>query len=317
MVTSLDVAETGHWLEELSKELPAAQAAVDHTEGVRVTQRIARAALFAVVPMELVFAVLLVSGVSLPGPLIVAAEASVSAVLILETAVAYRLYRAERRGGANRRAASRATYERMVPEQVRRIMGFDLKGMISLALWVARRRHGVPHGATAVSYSRAQTSTMMLLLFAMVLELVVVDVLLRAFGAPSGLRVVFLAVDGYTVLIVLAAIAACVTRPHVVSADEVRIRYGAFFDLRVPRERIAEANHVRNFNENGMVMVEDDRLAVAVASQTNLVLRLTEPVIAVRPLGRRVEARTIRFFADDPGAAISALRSHREHVSES
>ncbi|MEV1242100.1 hypothetical protein ACIBO2_51195 [Nonomuraea sp. NPDC050022] len=279
--------------------------------------RIARAVLFAMVPMELLLAVLLVSGVSLPGPLVAAAEAAVVAVLVLEAATLYRLFGAERRGGADRRTALRAAYGRLVPDQVRRIMGFDVKGMVSLVLWVARRRHGVPYGATALSYSRAQTTTMMIFLFAMVVELIVAEILLRAFGAPVGLRTVFLVADAYTVLIVLAAIAACVTRPHVVSADEVRIRYGAFFDLRVPRERIAQVRQVRDFNENGTIKVEGDRLVVAVASQTNLILELTEPIIAVRPLGRRAEARVIRFFADDPGAAIHALRSRREHAPES
>jgi hypothetical protein len=263
--------------------------------------RIARAALFAMVPVELLLAVLLVSGVSLPRPLIAIAEAAVVAVLILEAATLYRLFGAERRGGANRRTALRAIYGQLVPDQVRRIVGFDLKGMVSLALWVVRRRHGVPYGATAVSYSRAQTSTMMIFLFAMVVEL----------------RTVILVVDAYTVLIVLAVIAACITRPHVVSADEVRIRYGAFFDLRVPREQIAQVRQVRNFNENGTVKVQDDRLAVAVASQTNLILELTEPITAVRPLGRRAEARMIRFFADDPRAAIHVLQPRREHAPES
>ncbi|GGO60577.1 hypothetical protein [Nonomuraea cavernae] len=276
--------------------------------------RVARAALFAMVPMELVLLVLLVSGVSLPLPLIVLAEAAVVAVLILETAALYQLFGAERRTGANRRTALRTACRRLVPEQVRRIVGFDLKGMVSLALWVARRRDGVPDGATAVSYSRAQTSTMTIFLGAMVVELVGAEILLRAFGAPAGLRTVILVVDAYTVLIVLAVITACVTRPHVVSADEVRIRYGAFFDLRVPRERIAQVRHVHNFNENGTVRVEDDRLAVAVASQTNLIIELTEPITAVRPLGRRAEARVIRFFADDPRAALHALRPRPEPV---
>uniref|UniRef100_UPI003F491481 hypothetical protein n=1 Tax=Nonomuraea bangladeshensis TaxID=404385 RepID=UPI003F491481 len=273
--------------------------------------KVARAALFAVVPVELVFAVLLVSGVSLPLPVVAVAEVVVVAMLVLEAVTAYRLYAGARRGGADRWRACRAAYEQLVPEQVRRIMGFDLKGMISLALWVARRRHGVPDGATAVSYSRAQTLTMMIFLGAMVVELVVAEVLLRAFGAPAGLRAVVLVADAYAVLIVLAVIAACVTRPHVVSEDEVRIRYGAFFDLRVPRERIAQVRQVRNFNENGTVKVDGDRLAVAVASQTNLVLELTEPVTAVRPLGRRAEVRTIRLFADDPAAALAVLRSRR------
>jgi hypothetical protein len=67
-----------------------------------------------------------------PRLLIGAGEAAVVAVLVVEAAAAYRLFRAERRGGANRRTALRAAYNPLVPDQLRRIMGFDLKGMISL-----------------------------------------------------------------------------------------------------------------------------------------------------------------------------------------
>ena len=134
----------------------------------------------------------------------------------------------------------------------------------------------------------------MLFLFGMILELVAVEVLLRAIGASVGLRTVILVIDAYSILIVLAVIAACITRPHVVSATEVRVRYGAFFDLRIPGDQIASVRQVRNYNENGAIKVEDDRLAVAVSSSTNLILELTEPITAVRPLGRHAEA------ADDP-----------------
>ncbi|MGW5162522.1 hypothetical protein ACWEPN_44220, partial [Nonomuraea wenchangensis] len=67
--------------------------------------RFSRAALYAVVPAELLFAVLLVSGVSLPLPVVAVAEVAVAAVLVLEAVTAYRLFAAARRGGADRRAA--------------------------------------------------------------------------------------------------------------------------------------------------------------------------------------------------------------------
>ncbi|MFI0350785.1 hypothetical protein [Actinomadura sp. 9N407] len=275
---------------------------------MNVTLKAARAALFAMVPAELVLAVLLLSGVPLPRPVIVVAEAVILAVLVLEATAAYRLFRTGRRGGLPRRAALRDTYAQLVPEPVRRIMGFDFKGMHSLVLWVARRRDGVPPGATPLSYSGAQTGTMLTFLFAMVVELFGLEIILRAVGAPAGLRAVVFVIDAYSILVVLAIVAACVTRPHVVSAGELRVRYGAFFDLRVPRERIASVRQVRNYNESGLVRIEDDRLAIVVSSQTNIVVELTEPVTAVRPLGKRAEIRTIRFFADTPRAALDALR---------
>ncbi|WP_329086189.1 hypothetical protein [Streptosporangium sp. NBC_01469] len=48
-------------------------------------------------------------------------------------------------------------------------------------------------------------------------------------------------------------------------------------------------------------------------SQTNVVVELTEPVIVVRPLGRRAEATTIRFFTDTPDAVLNALRPFPHH----
>ncbi|GAA3970384.1 hypothetical protein GCM10023085_60740 [Actinomadura viridis] len=271
--------------------------------------RLARAALFAVIPAELVLAVLLLSGVALPVPLIVTAEAAVLAVLTLETATLLRLFRAARRDGADRRAALREAVRWLVPEKVRRLTGFEARGMASLYLWAARRRHGVPPGATAVGYSREERSTALLWLFAMAVETAGVDILLRGIGAPAELRYAVLVIDLYGLLIGLAVHAAAVTRPHVVSAGELRVRYAGFFDARIPRDRIAAVRAARNYNEQGVITVEDGRLAVAVASQTNIVVELTEPVAIVRPLGRRAEVTAIRFFADEPEAALQALRT--------
>lgn len=192
---------------------------------------------------------------------------------------------------------------------LRRIAGFDVAGMVSLALWVTRRRHGVPPGALAVSYSRAQSATMVLLLVIMAVEVVVVEVLLRAYDVSAAIRVPILFIDLYGLLIGFAVVAACVTRPHVVTGRELRIRYGAFFDLRIPRELIASVRTVRSFNESGMIAVDGERLTVVVASQVNVVVELSEPVTAVRPLGAEVRVSTVRFFADDPGPLVAALRS--------
>ncbi|GAA2449404.1 hypothetical protein GCM10010191_78770 [Actinomadura vinacea] len=281
-----------------------------------MTLKIARIALFTLLPAELLLVVLLVSGVPVPAPLIAVAEAVVAAVLVLEAAVAYRLFRAARRGGSDRRAALREVRDRLVPDKVARLIGFELKGTHSLVLWAARRRDGVPPGAVPVSYFREETFTRSLFLFAMVVEAAGVEVLLRGLGVPHGLRVLVLVIDLYGIVIALAVHAACVTRPHVVTAGELRIRYGAFFDVRVPRELIASVRLVRNRNEEGFIRVADGTAAVVVSSQTNVIVELTEPVTVVRPLGRRAEVGTIRFFADSPEAVLAALRPSPEPALE-
>ncbi|MDA0635075.1 hypothetical protein OUY22_16775 [Nonomuraea sp. MCN248] len=195
---------------------------------------------------------------------------------------------------------------------LRRIMGFDAKGMASLVLWVTRRRDGVPPRALAASYSRAQSATMILLLVVVGGEAVVVEVVLRAFDVPAAIRVPILVLDLYGLLFGFAVVAACVTRPHVVTDRELRIRYGAFFDLRIPRELVASVRTVRAYNESGLVTVDGERLTVAVASQVNVVVELSEPVTAVRPLGAEAAVTTVRFFADEPGPLVALMRQAAE-----
>lgn len=190
---------------------------------------------------------------------------------------------------------------------VRLLVGLDWTGGVSLGLWALRKRHGVPSGAVEVSYSRTQRATQMLVLFVVVVDAVMTELLVRGFGAPPGARTVILALDVYSVLFVLGVIAGCATRPHVVSGDEVRIRYGAFFDLRIPREQIASARPLRNLGESGMVRVVGEEVAVSVSSQTNVALELTGPITVVRPFGGRADVRTVRFYADDPEAVHAAL----------
>jgi|GEM_PF-2948672 len=189
---------------------------------------------------------------------------------------------------------------------LRRLVGFEAAGLVSLWLWVRRRRHGVPESATAVPYAGAVASTMAMFLVVSIVELVAVEILLRAIGAPDPLRHAILLVDAYGVLIALAVIAATVTRPHVIGPDEIRVRNAAFLDVRVPRRLVAEVRMVRNYNEQGTIRVDGDVLIVAAIAQTNLVVELAEPLRVVRPLGRLAHVRTIRFFADDPVAALSA-----------
>ncbi|MEU7861028.1 hypothetical protein [Nonomuraea sp. NPDC049141] len=192
--------------------------------------------------------------------------------------------------------------------KVLRLVQIELLSLVSLVLWIARRRHGVPAGATAVPYAREQAPILLVFLFVMIVETVGIDLLLRAIDVPDWLRVVVLIGDVYGILYCLALGAACVTRPHVVTPGELRVRFGVYFDLRVPRELISSVRLSRSYNESRMVSVADGRLGVAVSSQTNVLVQLAEPITVIRPLGGRAEATTIRFFADDPDSVLRSLK---------
>lgn len=191
---------------------------------------------------------------------------------------------------------------------IRRVLGFELRGLVSLYLWATRRRHGVPAGSVPLPYASAQTTTLLMFLCALLIETIGVEALLWANDAPGWLRALVLTTDVYTILYVLALIGAGVTRPHVLSDDELRVRQGVYFDLRVPRTLVAGVRKSTNYNETGSITVTDGRLAVAVSSQTNVIVTLNEPVTATRPLGGKAQVREIRFYTDSPHAILALAR---------
>ncbi|MFE2289649.1 hypothetical protein [Streptomyces sp. NPDC059452] len=271
--------------------------------------RVARGTAWAVLPAEAVLIVCVVAGVRVPGAVLLVAEVLVAGVLALEAAVLGRLYAARRRAGAGRREASRGAVRVLVPVAVRRLVVHEFRALHSLGLWAVRRRHRLPEGALPVPYTGAQTGMMYAFLFASVLETVVLALVI-----PWPLvHAILLVVGVYGVLLVLALHAACVTRPHVVEADgSLRLRYGALFDLRVPASGIASARVERRYPDGSLVRVDEDgTLDLVVGSRTTVTVELTEPVEFVRPLGRRGTARTLRFHADGPRAAVAALTQRR------
>ena len=269
--------------------------------------RLARALAFTVPPAEVLVVVLLLSGVSLPTPVLVAAELAVAAVIVLEATTAWRLSRADRRAGLGRRAAAAAVWHHLVPAPARRALEFEAKGAMSVLLWLLRRRDRVPPGATALPYAREQWPMLLVVVGVLAVEGAVADVLLAVFDAATAIRVVVFVLHVYTIWLTLVVGASCTVRPHVVTGEVLRVRYGVFLDLTVPRSLITAVRLAHRYDEPRAVGVEGDRLAVAVGSRTNVVVELAEPVTVVRPLGSRAEVTEIRFFTAEPGRAVAAL----------
>ncbi|MFG3438753.1 hypothetical protein ACGF0J_16025 [Nonomuraea sp. NPDC047897] len=265
-----------------------------------------RAALFAVVPAELLITVSILSGTSTPAQAEMLAAVIVAPFTVWESLIGCQLFTQARSAGAGRWAALRSAAGDLLPLQLRMILGAESKGLSSLALWARRRRDGVPRGGVALSYAKEQASVVRVLFLVLVVEMVAVELMMAASQTPAGLRAVVLAADLYGLVFALSLGAACVTRPHVVTTSELRIRYGAYLDVRIPRELVASVRLRRDY-PSGVVTVADDRLTVAVSSQTNLVVELTRPITVTRPLGRRARVTAIRFFAEDPNTALRHL----------
>ncbi|MCI3154532.1 MULTISPECIES: hypothetical protein [Streptomyces] len=176
--------------------------------------------------------------------------------------------------------------------------------MASLVLWLARRTHGTG-GGTAFGYARGEAAMMFGFAFVCVVETVAMSALLA--GRPT-LHAVVLFLDVYTVVLVVALYAASVVRPHVVTADGLRVRRAVHVDLRIPRERIASVRR-----ELRMTHAEaDGELNLAVGSRTTVTVELTEPVAHRSFLGRTRDVRVVRFHADDADGLVRVLTAARQ-----
>ncbi|WP_409057420.1 hypothetical protein [Streptomyces sp. SYP-A7185] len=246
---------------------------------------------WVLLPLEAVLLTCLLGGVPLPVNVLIGVEAVALALLVTEGVLLTLVYR---RGG-------RAAVTEVVPEPVRRIVAHEVRALTSLALWVTRRRHGVREGDLAFGHARDQAAMLYGFVFVCVVETVGLAVLLRNF--PT-LHAITLFIDVYGVVLMLGVHAASVTRPHVLSADALRVRHGAHRDLRIPLGLIASASGERRFTHEAA----DGVLDIPVASQTSLTLELTEPVTAVGFLGGRREVTTVRLHSDEPAKLLAAVR---------
>lgn len=270
------------------------------------------AAVCAVVAAEIGLAGCLLAGVSVPGPVLLGAEAVVFTLLALRAVILFRRYAAARRHSARRRDAFAEAVRTGVPESVRRLLTHELRALAGLGRWVAGRPHGVRVGAGdhPAPYTGPQTAMVYGLLFVAVVETVVLALVIPW----PVVHMIVLILDVYAVVMVLALHAACVTRPHVAGADgSLRIRYGTLFDLRVERALIASVRVDHRLSDGGLLRFDPDggggdgSLDIAVGGQTTVWVELTEPVTFVRPLGRRGEARVIRFHTDRAPELVKAV----------
>ncbi|GKQ34129.1 hypothetical protein [Streptomyces sp. A012304] len=171
--------------------------------------------------------------------------------------------------------------------------------LVSLLMWVARRRHGVGDGR-AFGYARGQGAVMAGFAFVCLVETFTMSVLLRDW--PTAHAVV-LVLDGYTVVFVVGLYAAWKVRPHVLYGDCLHVRHAAHVDLRVPLERIAAVRH----ESRGTHERVEGELDLPVGSRTTVTLELTEPVTHVTFLGRRREVGVVRLHADEARDLVRAV----------
>ena len=131
-------------------------------------------------------------------------EALLGAAAIGQLAVAVRTYLQYRGGGLKRGPAVDAALRHALPRPAVVLVEHEARLWQSLWLWVRRRRHGVPEGATAIGYGASSTALGLGMLAATVAEVVVIELVVPW----STVRIVLLVLSVWSVLFLLGLVAA-------------------------------------------------------------------------------------------------------------
>lgn len=262
--------------------------------------RALRSATPVVLAVELV---LVLTGWLSPGEAVVAfvvIEAAL-AVALVQGATAVRRYGAARRGGADRESAFEAAARTALPGPIATVALHEAKWVHTLLLWVRGRQHGVPPGAVVISYGRDGRAVCIAFLVVSVVELVVVELILPW---PT-VRLVLLLLGVYGALIVLGLIAGPIVRPHVLTKDSLRLRAGTRADITLPLHSITRTSQRRG-DADGIFALAGTTLVLAADNRTQIQLEL-DGSRTFRQGRRSGSADSVRFSADDPAAAASAI----------
>ena len=183
---------------------------------------------------------------------------------------------------------------------IAKILRYELNMWRSLYRWLARRRGS----GTEFPYSGAVAAILWTFIILSAVEVPAAHILL-----PWETARVILDVAGvYGLLWMIGLLASVKVHPHSASEDGLRIRHGFTTDITLPWDAIESARaRIGNFEKSRSVQVDGETLAVVVAQQTSVDLKLREPRTV---LGHTVS--TIRLYADDAPGLVKHIRAHLE-----
>jgi hypothetical protein len=182
----------------------------------------------------------------------------------------------------------------------------------ALARWVLRRPD-VPRGATPIGYSALVGPMLWLWIFGSAVEVVVVEVVLRAVDQPwaAALRMPLLVLGVWGVLWMLGMLASYRVRPHLLTDTELELRSGARTRVVVPLDAV-EATRSVEHELPGVVRslhVDGSLVLIGVGSRTNLELVLAGPTTVDTSKGPVTAAR-VGIWVDDPRQVAALLAPH-------
>ncbi|MGI5239848.1 hypothetical protein [Dactylosporangium sp. CA-139066] len=166
-----------------------------------------------------------------------------------------------------------------------------------------RRRREVGADERAVAYGGQLRPLLIGVVALSAVEIAAVELLVPW----AVVRWVLAVLGAYGLLWAVGVACSVYTRPHTIGPDGLRLRFAAFTELDVPARRLVPAGTAPRGSHRRTVEVDGGTLSFSVLGQTNLAVRIEPP--AELGLGRAGRHRidTVRFYADDPAAALEPV----------
>lgn len=267
---------------------------------------------FAVVGVELVLLVTGIVDFAQAAVVIVVLEVAVAAILVGEAVTLYQTYDRARLRGEPRGAAAAAALDAALPPIVAHLVKQELR-MVGALAGVFSRSPCLPEGARAISTGASLRTLMKVIVAVSILELVVVGVLVEAFVSSAAIRWTVVVLSLYGLVWVVAFTSSLRRNVHVLTGEDLRLRFAMLADLRVPTRVVATARRDRQGGHKHLVDAGDGTLSLSVMGMTNLLVELSEPTEI--DLGRRgVHTVTkVLLQADDPDEAVRTIRAAVAH----
>lgn len=179
-----------------------------------------------------------------------------------------------------------------------KLLRWELRQHAEFVRWIFRRKD-IPAGSFPIPYHRTQLQLASWMSVLIVVEIVVVHLLLPTFI----LQVIAAVVSVYSLALLWAVIASRAVRPHLVSKEQLVLRYGRRIVATVPTINMASVRVDRMYDGDWWV-VTDAVLTLGCTEGTNLTIELCAPqpvLVNSYPWQKDTYRKVsqIRLWADD------------------
>jgi hypothetical protein len=231
-------------------------------------------------------------------------EVVLAVVVVGEVAAFRRAYRRARAAGRDRSAAAGAGFRAAWPPALITLASAEI-GLWRALWWAVRRRRDVGAGEVPLPYADRFSLVTGAIVCLGALELGVVHVLTARWPV---LRWALFALGVYALLWVVSFTFSLRQHPHLLREGELVLRFGHFRATRIPLTSLTGAGSSVVAGHKRTVVLDGDRLALPVMSDTTIELRF-DPPVAVEVKGRSHVLSRIAFYADEPRTALALLRT--------